>query len=126
MAEVIAPEERQEQLEQMSAQLESQGEYEMMSCKIKQDGTPTWMREVGRKLTLADGRTVIVCLCVDMTEQVALRNQLELYRAALRGGAFLVRIDEEFTLLYGNDIFYSVHGYTQESMAERLDNKCAR
>lgn len=126
LAEVIAPEERQEQLEQMSAQLESQGEYEMMSCKIKQDGTPTWMREVGRKLTLADGRTVIVCLCVDMTEQVALRNQLELYRAASRGGAFLVRIDEEFTLLYGNDIFYSVHGYTQESMAERLDNKCAR
>ena len=119
-------EEREEQLAVMQSQLDSRGEYELLSCKVKKDGTPIWMREFGRRLTLDDGRTVVICLCIDMTEQVALRNQLELYRAASRGGAFLVCLDGDFTLLYGNDIFYSVHGYTKESMAERLDNQCAR
>lgn len=124
--QVVSTEERETQLALMLSQLEAGGEYELLSCKLKKDGTPIWMREIGRRLTLDNGRTAVICLCIDMTEQVALRDQLELYRAASRGGAFLVRLDEEFTLLYGNDIFYSVHGYSKESMAEQLDNKCAR
>lgn len=53
-------------------------------------------------------------------------NQLALYRKASRGGTFQIRMDEDFTLLYGNDIFYQILGYTKEAMKEKLENKGKR
>ncbi len=52
------------------------------------------------------------------------QHQLELYRASSLGGVFTVVVDEYFTLLYGNDKYYSIHEYTKESMRERLGNRC--
>ena len=36
--------------------------------------------------------------------------ELELYRSSQLGGVFSVAIDEHFTLLYGNDKYYNLHG----------------
>ncbi|MDD3253082.1 MAG: response regulator [Lachnospiraceae bacterium] len=52
------------------------------------------------------------------------RHELELYRASRLGGVFTVVVDEYFTLLYGNDKYFHMHGYTKESMAARLHNHC--
>ncbi|BFL45748.1 diguanylate cyclase [Lactonifactor longoviformis] len=53
-------------------------------------------------------------------------NQLALYRKASRGGTFQVRMDENYTLFYGNDIYYQIMGYTKQEMKERLGNQCRR
>ncbi|MEA4853941.1 MAG: EAL domain-containing protein [Christensenella sp.] len=51
-------------------------------------------------------------------------QELELYRTMEHGGVFSVRIDEDFTLIYGNDRYYAIHGYTRKSMLVKLANKC--
>ena len=44
------------------------------------------------------------------------KYQLELYRASGLGGVYTIRMDEEFTLLYGNDLYFQLHGYKPEEL----------
>ncbi len=48
--------------------------------------------------------------------------QLDLYRASNIGGVYTIRMDEQFTLLYGNDLYFKVHEYAPE---ELLGKSCA-
>ncbi|MEG0894394.1 MAG: response regulator [Oscillospiraceae bacterium] len=50
------------------------------------------------------------------------KYQLELYRASSLGGVYTVRMDEQLTLLYGNDRYFQLHGYEPE---ELLNKSCA-
>ena len=52
-------------------------------------------------------------------------RELSLYRTLNNSGVFSTLADEDYTLLYGNDRYYAILGYTRESMAMRLNNKCA-
>ena len=62
----------------------------------------------------------------ELTErEAALEKQLELYRTSDMIGVFTARVDEHFTLLYGNDKYYQMHGYTPESMKRCVQNHCA-
>lgn len=51
---------------------------------------------------------------------------LEIFCLAAKGSAFSVRMDDDFTLLYGNESYYQIHEYTKESMFSRIENKCVR
>lgn len=42
--------------------------------------------------------------------------ELDLYRASNIGGVYTVRMDEQFTLLYGNDLFFRVHEFEPEEL----------
>lgn len=60
-----------------------------------------------------------------LTESEAdLQKQVELYRSTDIGGVFSVAMDENFTLLYGNDKYFKIHEYTKDSMREKLHNRC--
>lgn len=39
------------------------------------------------------------------------------------GGLFQAQMDEDFTLLYANDTYYDLHGYTREQMERELGNR---
>ncbi|MDD3746315.1 MAG: response regulator [Anaerostipes sp.] len=60
----------------------------------------------------------------DQLNENECQRELDLYRASRLGGVFTVEVDEYFTLLYGNDQYFSIHEYTRESMAERIHNHC--
>ncbi|MEA5020380.1 MAG: ATP-binding protein [Gordonibacter sp.] len=51
---------------------------------------------------------------------------LEIFCLAAGGSAFSVRMDDDFTLLYGDDSYYRMHEYTKESILKRIENKCVR
>ncbi|SDY03264.1 response regulator [Eubacterium barkeri] len=51
-----------------------------------------------------------------------LNKQLQLYRSSNIGGVYSVRMDEDFTLLYANDLYFQVHEYEPEEM---LGKSCA-
>ncbi|MEG1972433.1 MAG: PAS domain-containing protein, partial [Oscillospiraceae bacterium] len=53
-----------------------------------------------------------------------LEKQVDLYRSRDIGGAFSVALDDDFTLLYGNDKFYKILEYTPEEMLKIAHNKC--
>ncbi|MEG1849678.1 MAG: PAS domain-containing protein, partial [Oscillospiraceae bacterium] len=123
----IYDEDRPAVLDAIRRGLSENGEYEFTHRIKKQDGGYLWVNEIGKRIVAEDGKPSIICLCMDVSPQMELRNQLNLYRSAARGGAFVVRIDEDFTLLYGNDIFYDVYGYPKPSKAEepdRVQTKC--
>ncbi len=54
------------------------------------------------------------------------RQQLELYRSMEAGGAFTMALDEGLTLVYGNDRFYQILGYTKQELREKTGDHCAR
>ncbi len=51
---------------------------------------------------------------------------IEMLCVATGGSAFSVTMDENFTLLYGSDSYYKMHGYTKENMYALLQNQCVR
>ncbi|MEA4854328.1 MAG: response regulator [Christensenella sp.] len=53
-------------------------------------------------------------------------EMLDIFCVAADGGAFSVRMDEDFTLLYGSERYYEIHGYTRDNMRQKLQNKCVR
>lgn len=103
-------------------QLETRNEYETEYRMIKENGDLIWVSSKGKKTVTTDGREAVVCLCVDISEQKEYENQLALYRKASSGGAFIARIDETFSLIYANDIFYDIYEITKEEMARRGSN----
>ena len=58
----------------------------------------------------------------DSTIEEDLEKQLELYRSSNIGGVYTVRMDEQFTLLYGNDLYLKVHEFEAE---EIIGKSCA-
>lgn len=119
-------EDRERVQKDVEAQIRATGEYEVLHRMDKKDGSYLWVQNFGKIIETESGRRAVICLCIDVTEQVALKNQLDLYRKAARGGAFTIRMDEELTLLYGNDIFYDLHGYTKKTMETELESKSSR
>lgn len=53
-------------------------------------------------------------------------RELSLYRTLSEIGVFSVLMDDDLTLIYGNDHFYSIIGYSRDEMKERLGGKCSR
>ena len=50
-------------------------------------------------------------------------RQLEIPGQKIPGGVCEVAFDEDFTLLYGNEGFYAMYGYTPAEMREELGNR---
>ena len=63
---------------------------------------------------------------ISVTEPLLNDRELALYRTLSKAGVFCVRMDADFTLLYGNDRFYAIFGYTHQSLRHLHDNACAR
>ncbi|MEG1433802.1 PAS domain-containing protein [Eubacterium sp.] len=51
---------------------------------------------------------------------------LDIFCIAAEGSAFSVKMDENFTLLYGNENYYKIHEYTKASMLEKIQNQCVQ
>ena len=97
------------------------GEYYLMSKDAGGEYVP--VRASFRLLRDEGGAPYYV---IGVREPRIVSQELSLYRTMTYGGVFSIDVDDDFTLLYGNDRYYAIHGYTRESMAALLDNKCRR
>ncbi len=52
------------------------------------------------------------------------KELMNIFCDATDSGAFSVLMDDEFTMLYGDDKYYEIYEYTREGMADKLNNKC--
>lgn len=119
----IFEEDRSIFLNEIIPQLDTRDEYETEYRMKRKNGQLIWVSCKGKKTVTADGREAVICLTVDNSEQKEYENQLALYRKASCGGAFIVRIDDNYTILYANDIFYDIYETSKEEM-ERSGNSC--
>lgn len=112
----IHPQEKAAVYKQMQEQLFRTGEYAVTYRMRKQDGSFIWIQDRGKRIQAENGKPATVCVCLDITEQMDLQNQVQLYREAQCGGVFMVRTDDTLSLLYANDIFYDIFECTRETM----------
>lgn len=80
----------------------------------------------GYALTASVVLAALVMLYYIIYNQRRYSKQLDLYRSMEQSGVFSMALDEELTILYANDRFYQMFGYTKSELRERLDNRCLR
>ena len=107
------------------------GRYSVSYRMKKSCGSYIWVEDDGKLFTAEDGSLVYMSVCVDITDRqnAMLRlndqaEQLRLYHITEQAAAYRILADASFTLLYGNDRFFQMLGYTPESFKEKLKNSC--
>ena len=70
-----------------------------------------------------NGSDFVASICLDITDMIQLQQELSELTQNIPGGVCKILMDEDFTLLYGNDSFYELYGYTAMEMQTQLGNK---
>lgn len=87
----------------------------------RKDGTIIWVSDTSQILE-ENGEIYCYCVVTDITQRKEADEKLEALMTNIPGGVCWVRFDENFTLLYGNDSFYELYGYTPLQMKLELGN----
>lgn len=95
----------------------------------KKDGSYIWIEDKGREMTSEDGRSIAIGVCLDVTDLVEAKEQLEEEKAQLdnivnsiSGGVALYRIGEKVETLYFSDGIPEISGYTKEEYQQLIRN----
>lgn len=110
---------RQEIEDSMHKQIQENGEYDIEYRMIHKDGNLVWMNDKGKLFQTQENKEAIVSICMDITKEKEYQSQLQVYRESSNGGAFINRVDEAFTLLYANDLFYRIYEISQEDFIKQ-------
>ena len=101
------------------------------SDTLYQGDKPSYVERDGRcykvdysHLYDADGREdAHIAVMSDITALREMDDSLKSLAKKIPGGVCEVAFDEDFTLLYGNEGFYAMYGYTPAEMREELGNR---
>lgn len=67
------------------------------------------------------------CIVTDVTNKENIienfSNQLKLYSNHEKIGSFRLNLNEDFSLIYGNDHFFEIYGYTRDEFLKEMNNK---
>lgn len=125
VASCVHPDDRETVTGEIVKQLGEWGRYSGRFRLRRKDGVYLRMETQGKTVSAENGRTVLICVCRDVTlseqnvERLSrLADQLSLYRASQNAGAYRVLADEQYTLLYGNDRFYQILEYTEAELRQ--------
>lgn len=116
------PDDRKSVDETVNAQLLEGDEYIVEYRMRKKDGTYIWVHDTGRKLMAEDGRSAIVSVCIDITEEKKMRDELVHLYNNIPGAIFRCRYDEELSVIDANNGLFEFLGYTREEFTA-LGNK---
>lgn len=83
----------------------------------KKDGSYIWVHDLGREITAEDGRTAIASVCLDVTSQHEMQEELLHLYNNIPGAVFRCRFDEDFSVIDANDSLFEFLGYTREEFA---------
>ena len=117
----VRAEDRESLRSEIAQALMSGNSYTTTYRMLCRDKGYIWVKETGVQTVLPNGESVLVSLCLDITGQVEAQAELESIVQCPMGGIFRARMDRDFTLIYANDHYYSLHGITRESLRNRLN-----
>ena len=104
--------------EAVESQLRTSMEYNIEYRMRKRDGSYIWVHDVGRKITAEDGRPAIVSVCIDISAQKKMRDELLHLYNNIPGAVFRCRFDKGFSVIDANDGLFEFIGYTREEFAD--------
>ena len=109
------PDDRKSVDEAVNAQLLAGDKYIVEYRMRKKDGTYIWVHDTGRKLMAEDGRAAIVSVCIDITEEKKMRDELVHLYNNIPGAVFRCRYDEELSVIDANDGLFEFLGPNRSS-----------
>lgn len=132
----ILEEEREGYFTQLTTAYEQNSTFQYM-CHVKnRSGETLLVRDFGKRLSTPDSSQLFLIIRSEITQlmtrqkdlerKVALLNdrvrELETFTSNIPGGVCEIMLDDCYTLVYGNDGFYQLYGYTPEQFKEELHN----
>lgn len=121
---LIEPEDRDMVAREVRKQLSSKPVYEIryrLRCK---DMRIVWVYERGRRVRTEQDRDLILSFFVDISQEVESEIELGFITRHSMDGVFKAEMREGFPLLYANEGYYRIHGYSREQLKEEKNN-CA-
>jgi PAS domain S-box-containing protein len=114
------PEDRVRVKQQTYRQIEETGEYQVEYRMRKRNGSYIWVHDIGRALTLENGRKVILSVCYDITSDKEHSRLIENLVDTMNGGIVLYKVDSDWKL---SPIYISagVGGITNRSNNEYVE-----
>lgn len=96
---------------------------------IKKDGTISWLFIKGQ-MTATEQRIAYLCSCMDITatkvsyqDLAKSKLELDIISNNVPGGVAKIR-SNDFKLLYANNAFFDISGYSRLEYEEKFDNIC--
>ena len=123
MINCIRPEDRVGRQAEIAQALLNGASYTTTYRMMCRDRGHIWVKETGVQRRLPNGASVLVSLCLDITGQIEAQAELESIVQCPIGGIFRARMDHGFTLIYANDYYYALHGFTREGLRNQFGNK---
>ncbi len=115
---IILPEEKQKMRNLIARQLAAGGMLQLEFRVRKKDGLPRWISMKAQTVE-ADGQVWYYCSCMDITQQkralddiYSAKRDAELITNSIPGGVIKIRMSD-FALLYANDGFFRLSGYSR-------------
>lgn len=118
----IHPDDREYTTDTVLSALNEDQTYEIKYRMLKKDGSFIWVIGQGKKFFHKNSEFV-ASICLDITDTIELQQELSELTHNIPGGVCKILMDQDFTLLYGNDSFYQLYGYTSAEMQTQLGNK---
>lgn len=96
---------------------------------IKKDGSICWLMIKGQ-MTANEQRIAYLCSCIDITSMkvsyqdlAKSKQDLDVISNNVPGGVIKVRVSD-FKILYANNTFFDISGYSRLEYEEKFDNIC--
>lgn len=99
--------------------------YELIVPMKYEDGSSYWVKLVSFFTDkYVDGYRTSYTVMTDVTELVQTKNELEMMMQAMKVSVSKHKVDEHFSVVWANDFYYQLIGYTKSEYEARFHNHC--
>ncbi len=99
--------------------------YEMIVPMKYEDGTSYWVKLVSFFTDqYVNGYRTSYTVMTDVTELVQTKNELEMMMQAMKVSVSKHKVDEHFSLVWANEFYYQLIGYTKSEYEARFHDRC--
>jgi len=127
--EVVLPEEKQRVKSLIARQSVAGGQLQLEFRVVKQDGLVRWFSMKAEAVTI-NNESLYFCSCLDITQQKRnlddvynAKKEVELITNSIPGG--VIKVDmSDYSLLYANDGFFRLSGYSRTEYFSLFGNRC--
>lgn len=113
----VHPEDREQAVSAIVDHMDNEIEFSTEYRIRKKDGSYLWIHDVGRRMNAEDGRPVFMSVCIDITMQKKLSDELLHLYNNVPGAVFRCRFDKDFSVIDANDGLYEFLGYSREEFS---------
>lgn len=99
--------------------------YELIVPMKYEDGTSYWVKLVSFFTDqYVNGYRTSYTVMTDVTELVQTKNELEMMMQAMKVSVSKHKVDEHFSLVWANEFYYQLIGYTKSEYEARFHDHC--